>query len=386
MVKILSVDDEAPMELLLKQYFRRKIRNGEFEFYFARNGVEALDVLNSTPGIEIILLDINMPEMDGLTLLTMLKEMNNPALHVIMVSAYGDMANIREAMNNGAFDFVMKPIDMDDLNLTIEKAIKQISYVHESQKEHSQLESLKKELTTARGLQQYFLPQMFPPFPEDSGRLDIYASMEAAKDIGGDFYDFFRVDDDHIAFVIGDVCGKGIPAALFMAVSRTIIRSKGAQCGSAGACMMESNRLLEAYSVDCMFVTVFYAIYNTRTGLVTYCNAGHNPPHLLRSDGTVKELPRSKNIMLGVFDMTAYEEDSLQLDSGDMLVMFTDGVTEAMNSEGEEFGVRRLKTTLGSLAGQDSRQVVDAVKTAIKDFVDGAAQSDDITMLVVKSL
>ena len=150
--------------------------------------------------------------------------------------------------------------------------------------------------------------------------------------------------------------------------------------------MMESNRLLEAYSVDCMFVTVFYAIYNTRTGLVTYCNAGHNPPHLLQSDGTVKELPRSKNIMLGVFDMTAYEEDSLQLDSGDMLVMFTDGVTEAMNSEGEEFGVRRLKTTLGSLAGQDSRQVVDAVKTAIKDFADGAAQSDDITMLVVKSL
>ena len=136
----------------MKQFFRRKIRNGEYEFYFARNGVEALDVLNSTPGIEIILLDINMPEMDGLTLLSKVNEMHNPALRVIMVSAYGDMANIRQAMNNGAFDFATKPIDMDDLSLTIEKAIKQINYVHESQKEHSQLESLKKDLTTARNL------------------------------------------------------------------------------------------------------------------------------------------------------------------------------------------------------------------------------------------
>ena len=151
-IKILSVDDEAPMESMMKQFFRREIRNGEYEFYFARNGVEALDVLNSTPGIEIILLDINMPEMDGLTLLSKVNEMHNPALRVIMVSAYGDMANIRQAMNNGAFDFATKPIDMDDLSLTIEKAIKQINYVHESQKEHSQLESLKKDLTTARNL------------------------------------------------------------------------------------------------------------------------------------------------------------------------------------------------------------------------------------------
>ena len=156
-IKILSVDDEAPMETLIRQYFRRKIRNGEYEFHFARNGVEALDVMNSTPDIEIVLLDINMPEMDGLTLLAMLNEMHNPAVRVIMVSAYGNMTNIRQAMNNGAFDFAIKPIDMDDLSRTIEKAIEQINYVHESQKEHSQLESLKKDLTMARDIQQYFL-------------------------------------------------------------------------------------------------------------------------------------------------------------------------------------------------------------------------------------
>ena len=386
MVKILSVDDEAPMELLIKQYFRRQIRNGEYEFLFARNGMEALEIMVATPDIEIVLLDINMPEMDGLTLLAKLNEMHRPALRVIMVSAYGDMANIRQAMNNGAFDFAIKPIDMDDLSATIKKAIEQICYVHESQKEHSQLVSLKKDLMTARDIQQYILPQVFPPFPEDSDKLDVYASMEAAKDIGGDFYDFFRIDDDHIAFVIGDVCGKGITAALFMAVSRTIIRSKGLQYGRAGACMTASNRLLAAYSVDCMFVTVFCAIYNTKTGLVTYCNAGHNPPHLLRSDGSVEVLPKSNNVLVGIFDDMEYEENTLQLASGDTLVMFTDGVTEAWNPQKMEFGTERLNAILGGLVDKGSRQIVDTIKTAITDFAEGAEQSDDITMLVIKKL
>ena len=382
----MSVDDEAPMESLIRQYFRRKIRSGEYEFHFARNGVEALEVMKRIPDIEIVLLDINMPEMDGLTLLARLNGMENPALRVIMVSAYGDMRNIRQAMNNGAFDFAVKPIDMNDLELTIGKAIEQIHYVHESQREHRQLEGLKKDLTMARDIQQYFLPQKFPPFAEDGDMPDIHAWMGAAKDIGGDFYDFFRIGGDRVALVIGDVCGKGIPAALFMAVSRTVIRSRGMLTGSAGACMTESNRLLAGYSADCMFVTVFYAIYYTETGLVEWCNAGHNPPHLLRRDGTVEELPRTENVMLGVFDDIEFREGTLQLERGDALVMFTDGVTEAMNREEEEFGTRRLKDVLAGQTARSSREVVEAVRTAVSDFADGAEQSDDITMLVVKRL
>ena len=385
-IKILSVDDEAPLELLMKQYFRRKIRNGEYEFYFAHNGLEALSILYNNPDIEIILSDINMPEMDGLTLLAKVNEMRNPALRVIMVSAYGDMKNIREAMNNGAFDFATKPIDMDDLSVTIEKAIAQIKYVHETQKEHAQLESLKNDLTIARDIQQYILPRVFPSFPENSDIVDIYASMEAAKDIGGDFYDFFRVDDDHIALVIADVCGKGIPAALFMAVSRTIIRSKGMQGCTPSACLTESNKLLAAYSVDKMFVTVFYAIYNVKTGLVSYCNAGHNPPNLLRKDGSVSELPTSKNTICGVFDDLVYQEDTLQMEQGDTLVMFTDGVTEATDAGDNEFGSERLVSILHHQADASCQQTVEAVKAGIKEFVGDAEQSDDITMLVVKRL
>lgn len=383
-IKILCVDDEAPIDMLMKQYFRRKIRSGEYEFFFARNGLEALAILYNNPDIEIILSDINMPEMDGLTLLAKVNEMRNPALRVIMVSAYGDMQNIRQAMNNGAFDFATKPIDMDDLAVTIEKAIEQIHFVHESQKEHTQLESLKKDLTTARDIQQYILPQVFPPFPEDTGLLDIYASMVAAKDIGGDFYDFFRIDADRIALVIADVCGKGIPAALFMAVSRTIIRSKGTQCDNAAECITETNRLLAAYSVDCMFVTAFYAIYNIKTGQLNYCNAGHNPPYLIKADGKTEELPMPTDVIVGAFDEIKYEECTMQMDHGDTLVMFTDGVPEAMNPDLEEFGTDRLCNILSGMADKCCKEIIETIKASIDNFAAGAEQSDDITMLVLK--
>ena len=387
MVKILSVDDEAPIELMMRHHFRRKIRSGEYEFFFAHNGLEALAVLANITDIEIILCDINMPEMDGLTLLAKVNEMHNPAMRVIMVSAYGDMENIRQAMNDGAFDFVTKPIDMDDLALTIEKAIEQIRYVHESQKEHTQLESLKEDLVSAKEIQQSFLPRTYPPFPEDSDKLDIYASMDAAKDVGGDFYDFFRIDDDHIALVIADVCGKGIPAALFMAVSRTIIHSKGMQGVSAAECLTESNRLLANSSADYMFVTVFYAIFNTKTGLVTYSNAGHNPPHIVRAGGTVEQLPMDGRFMVGVFPEEEYADTTLQLEHGDVLVMYTDGVTEATDSDGMMFGSERLDSILRSQeSGVRSQEIVEAVKAGVADFVKDAEQSDDITMLVVKRL
>ena len=383
-IKILSVDDETPVELMMKHHFRRKIRSGEYEFFFAHNGLEALAVLANTPDIEIILCDINMPEMDGLTLLAKVNEMHNPAMRVIMVSAYGDMTNIRQAMNNGAFDFATKPIDMDDLARTIEKAIEQIHYVHESQKEHTQLESLKEDLVSAKEIQQSFLPMEFPPFPEDSDKLDIYASMTAAKDIGGDFYDFFRIDDDHIVLVIADVCGKGIPAALFMAVSRTIIHSKGMQGVSAAECLTESNRLLANSTVNYMFVTVFYAIFNTKTGLVTYSNAGHNPPHIVRVGGTIEQLPMEGQFMVGAFEEEVYTDKTLQLDHGDTLVMFTDGVTEATDSTNRPFGTERLDIILSGVADKSSREIVEAIKAGITDFVEDAEQTDDITILALK--
>ena len=235
-IKILSVDDEQDLEVLLTHYFRRKIRKGEYEFSFAHNGLEALNLMVEHPDFDIILSDINMPEMDGLTLLSKINERRNPAQKCIMVSAYGDMKNIRTAMNRGAFDFATKPIDMEDLAQTIEKAIEEINYAKQSQCEHQQLESIQSDLTLAGEIQKAILPCTFPPFPEIKN-LDIYASMTPAKEIGGDFYDFFRLGNDRIGFVIADVSGKGVPASLFMAVSCTLIRSVAQTAESSCKCL-----------------------------------------------------------------------------------------------------------------------------------------------------
>ena len=385
-VKILSVDDESDLELLLTQYFRRKIRKGEYEFSFAHNGLEALTMLLKNKDYDIILSDINMPEMDGLTLLTKVNEMQNPALKCIMVSAYGDMGNIRQAMNNGAFDFATKPIDLDDLSMTIEKAISQINYIRQMQEEHTQLENIKGDLAVAREIQLAILPRIFPPFPEEADKLDIAASMVAAKDVGGDFYDFFRIDDDHIGFVIADVSGKGVPAAIFMAVSRTLIRATGIRGNQPAECINYVNELLVKESVNCMFVTIFYGIYTLSTGEISYCNAGHNPPYLMKADGQVEELPIPQDPMAGAIEGLQYHESHLTLQKGDTLVMFTDGVNEAMNVNFEEFGDERFIATLKKAAGKSCQEIIENVKGDVAAFTKGAEQSDDITMLVLKRL
>lgn len=383
-VKILSVDDETDLELLLTQYFRRKIRKGEYEFFFAHNGLEALQVLLKHPDISIILSDINMPEMDGLTLLTKINEMRNPSLKCIMVSAYGDMDNIRQAMNNGAFDFATKPIDLDDLQITIDKAIEQIEYVKSAQREHAQLVDIQSDLNVAREIQHAILPRTFKLKNDEEGLVDIYASMIAAKDVGGDFYDFFPIDDHRIGFTIADVSGKGVPAAIFMAVSRTLIKATGLRDMPSNECIFTVNNMLCGESVDSMFVTVFYGIYDIKTGMIDFTNAGHNPPYILHADGSVEMLKSECNLVLGAIEDIQFRNESFQLNPGDTLVMYTDGVTEAENIDHAQFGESRTEAVLSELKGATSKQIVDSINEKLKEFVNGAPQSDDITQLVIR--
>lgn len=386
-VKILSVDDELDLEVLLTQYFRRQIRKGEYEFAFAHNGLEALQKLLETPDFDIILSDINMPEMDGLTLLAKVNELKNPAMKCIMVSAYGDMDNIRSAMNKGAFDFATKPIDLDDLSWTIEKAIEQVRYIRESQQEHNQLESIKNDLAIAGEIQQTILPRSFPPFPELTEVVDIYASMTPAKDVGGDFYDFFQIDDERIGLVIADVSGKGVPASLFMAVSRTLLRATALRGVSSAECLTYANKLLCKESLDSMFVTVFYGIYHYKTGMMDYTNAGHNPPYLLRGGRTVECLPVASNFVVGVFDDIEFESNTLTFGIGDTLLLYTDGVTEAFNDKREQFSESNLQDILASMHESSSaKEVVTSVLQSVKTFSGDYPQSDDITLLSLQRI
>ena len=381
--KMLVVDDEPDLESLIRQRFRRKIRDGEYDFVFARNGLEALARLLEHKDIGVILSDINMPEMDGLTLLAKLNELKNPALRTVIVSAYGDMDNIRTAMNRGAYDFVTKPVDFADLEKTIEKTINELELIRNAIREHDKLLAIQYDLDTARNIQSAILPKKFPPFP-DRNEFEIFAAMEPAKEVGGDLYDFFLLDDDRVGFVIGDVSGKGVPAAIFMAVSRTLIRATALKGISPDECLTYVNSLLCLESVASMFVTVFYGILNFKTGELNYANGGHNPPYILSKEGELKTIELTGGLALGVVEGFKYKNNIVHLKPGDRIFTFTDGVTEAMNPDFELYSEERLEKFLVEKNNMNATELTKECFNEVHNYAQGAVQSDDITVLAIK--
>jgi sigma-B regulation protein RsbU (phosphoserine phosphatase) len=209
----------------------------------------------------------------------------------------------------------------------------------------------------------------------------LHASMEAAREVGGDFYDFFFIDEDHLCVCIGDVSGKGVPAALFMAISKALIRSRAKNDLSTASILTHVNDEIDATNEAAMFVTVFLAIINIRTGNMLYTNAGHNPSYITREAGQLERLDNLHGPVVGALGGVAYKEDSTNLLKGDLLLAYTDGVTEAMDSENNLFDESRLVDVLKAGDNNDPEQVIQSTLYAVKSFVNGAEQSDDITLL-----
>jgi len=381
--KILVVDDEPDLQMLMMQKFRKQVKSKEYEFLFAENGSEALEMVSNHSDLSLILSDINMPKMDGLTLLDELRKLDRADLKTVMVSAYGDMENIRTAMNRGAYDFVTKPIDFKDLETTIEKTISEINRFLKSKEMEAQLEALNYDLDMAARIQQKILHQDFPVFPEDN-RFEIFANMIAAKHVGGDFYDFFKFDDDHLAFFIGDVAGKGMPAAIYMAVCRTMLKAIGSEVKSPSDCITKVNNMLIPESDISTFVTVFYGLLNVKTGELFYCNGGHNLPYIQSTDGAVTELENVGGLLLGKFENAPYDMNTIQLNPGDTIVTFTDGVTEAEDEDGSFFDEERVITYLEKQPGKSLDSLVKGLFLEVMKFTGAADQSDDITVLSVQ--
>ena len=377
--KILAVDDEEDFEPMVRQRMRRDIRAGRYEFVFASNGVEALERLNADRSIDMVLSDINMPEMDGLTLLDQIPNVD-PNIRCVIVSAYGDMTNIRHAMNKGAFDFVTKPIDFQDLRVTIERTLQHLELWREALESRDKLVALQNELEIARNMQQSILPTEFPS--GDGYR--VFASMEAAQDVGGDFYDVFPLSENRIGVAVADVSGKGVPAALFMMSSRTLL--KGAAIGRPDPhdVLAEVNRLLCENNETAMFVTVFFAVYDPATGEMVYANGGHNPPLIVHADGASTTMRRPPGVALGAVPEFPFGKDSVTLKPGETAVLYTDGVTEAEDIAQEQFGVERLREVFSAAPAGGARGATEAVFRAVRDFAGDAPQFDDITCLVLQ--
>ena len=378
--KILVVDDEPDLEPLIRQRMRRQIRSGQYDFQFAGDGVEAVALLEGDREIELVLSDINMPKMDGLTLLQQIPKITDDIRSVI-ISAYGDMDNIRTAMNRGAFDFVTKPVDFKDLDITIERALKNLADWRTALSARDQLVSLQRELDIARGLQESILPKSSPKTDE----FEISGYMQAARNVGGDFYDYVELPNGNIGLVIADVSDKGVSAAMFMMSARTTIKGAALDGHSPPDVMTRANEILSADNPNMMFVTVFYGEFEPTSGILTYVNGGHDLPVVVDADGA-RTISPTGGIALGVMPGFEYGADTLQLGPGDTLVTYTDGVTDAMNPKEDQFGLGRLLELFATNPPTNAGNTVNDVVAAVKRFAAEQDQFDDVTCLVLQRL
>lgn len=245
-------------------------------------------------------------------------------------------------------------------------------------------ERMHSELTIARDIQMGLVPKTFPPFPARED-IDLYAEIKPAREVGGDFYDFFLLDQDHIALAIGDVSGKGVPAALFMAVTRSFLRSAFHVNSDPAKVLAHVNNELVEGNESCMFVTLFCAVLDCATGELQYANAGHNPPAVRRRDGRVEWISGSRSVVAGAMPDAPYCSENYRLPDGSALILYTDGVTEALNPSNELYGEDRLTAVLaGQKAASECREITTCIVDDVAQFAEGAEQSDDITILVIK--
>jgi sigma-B regulation protein RsbU (phosphoserine phosphatase) len=262
---------------------------------------------------------------------------------------------------------------VDDLN----------SYVHELTATTAAKERIESELDLARQIQMSILPRTYPAFP-DHEEFDLFAKTHPAREVGGDFYDFFFVDDNRLVFVVGDVSGKGVPAALFMTVSRTLIKNAAAHHPDPVEALNEVNTQILPENEMCMFVTIFYGLYELDTARLAYASAGHPMPLLRRTDGSVEPIPSTGGMAVGVFDQMGLTRGEITLEPGETLLVFTDGLDEAVNAHDEQFGLQRAKDWLAATEVTDAPVMIDRLVQAQKEFTGDLEQFDDLTLLIFR--
>jgi sigma-B regulation protein RsbU (phosphoserine phosphatase) len=244
-------------------------------------------------------------------------------------------------------------------------------------------ERVSTELRTASQIQESMLPHIFPAFPERED-FDLYASMTPAKEVGGDFYDFFLIDDSHLALLIADVSDKGVPAALFMMSAKILINYRAQEGGSPSEILNAVNAQICKNNKSKMFVTVWLGILDLNTGLLTCTNAGHEYPVLRGQDGRFRVFKDKHGLVLGAMARTRYRDYEIQMMPGDAIFVYTDGVPEANNTDGEFYGMERMEEALNQMADRDPKGILQGVKEDVETFTGEAMQFDDLTMLCLE--
>jgi sigma-B regulation protein RsbU (phosphoserine phosphatase) len=402
---VLVVDDTPANIKVLMETLK-----DDYRIVAAVNGQRALQLAASEPTPDIILLDVMMPEMDGYEVCTKLKaDYRTRDIPIIFVTAMSDTQDETKGFELGAVDYITKPISppvvsarvknhlelkmareiLRNQNLVLERRVdERTRELLELQKSEFDLrvakEKVENELNIAAQIQKSILPSSFPPYP-DRKEFELFAFMKPARYVGGDFYDFFFIDDNTLALVIADVSDKGVPAALFMMVSRTLIRSLAFENRFPSEVLEKANNIMCQNNDSGMFVTVFLALYDVSSGKLTASNGGHSQSLIINQDGRSREWSTTHGPALGFAAGIPYKEKTLDLELGQTLFLYTDGVTEAMSPVNELFGLDRLQELFKRKHNFKLDTVCFEIENSLSEFQNGR-QFDDITMLALKRI
>jgi len=376
---ILAVDDTAENLDVVKG-----ILASQYTVKVAINGPMALKIAEKQPP-DLILLDIMMPEMNGYEVCKRLK--SNPAtrdIPVIFLTAMDQTTDEASGFELGAADYITKPVNPPILEARVKTHLSLKQSMDELNKAYGvikrQKDRMEDELNIGHKIQMSMLPLTFPPFP-DRNEFSINALLKPAREVGGDFYDFFFINKNEICLVIGDVSGKGVPGALFMAVTRTMIKSSASGDRSPASIVTRVNDELSTDNPQCMFVTLFLGIANVKTGEFRFTNAGHNPPYIINEQAELLCLDNRDGPIIGAVSGIAYKENKISFAKYDTLLIFTDGVTEAMDPAGDLYSENRLEDFLNIHKASPTDKLVNEVLASVESYAAEAEQADDITLL-----
>ncbi len=389
--KILVVDDEPDIEPLIRQKFRKKIRHKELQFSFACNGVDALEKLQADSDIDMVLTDINMPQMDGLALLMKLAA-DYPMIKAVILSAYGDMDNIRAAMNLGAFDFLTKPIDFQDLEITTYKTLNHVQQIKQALAQENYLKRLEAEnlrlsteLDITRRLQQMLLPTETELLQIQG--LDIAGYMQPADEVGGDYYDVLQ-HNGRVKIGIGDITGHGLASGVLMLMVQTAVRT-----------LLVNNETNTVNFLSTLNQTIYQNLQrmgcdkNLSLALIDYhqgtltVSGQHEQMIVLRSEGRIERIDTiDLGFPIGLAETIAdfVAEATVQLYPGDGVVLYTDGITEAEDINGVQYGLERLCQVLSNNWHKSACEIKQAVIDQVWQHIGKQKVHDDITLLILK--
>ncbi len=369
--RILIVDDvKANVDVLVEAL------RGEYKLSVALDGENALRNAEKNPP-DLVLLDIMMPGIDGYEVCRRLRANEQTReIPIMFLSSLEDVQDKARGFEMGANDYLTKPFEILEVKARVRSLVKAKAYADAVR------EAMERDLSIAREIQMGILPSDLSACTKGT-RLDIHAVIEPAKHVGGDLFEVLRMGEDRVVVVIGDVSGKGIPAALFMAVAVTLVRTMARQFERPEEILLRLNDELAAQNPQGMFVTMACLVFDARSGRVVGANAGHNPLVLLGSGKPPRFVFPASGTVAGIFPGNEITSETMDLAPGDKLVLYTDGVTEAFNPEGKMFGNDRLLECLADKPGQNAAQTVAGLLDVVRGFAAGAAQSDDITILTV---